>query len=173
MRRFESPATVCTIIMKTDIGIIGGGPGGYVCAIRAAQLGFKVALIEEEALGGTCLNRGCIPTKALYSATKLLSKAAEAEQIGLTFSPPQIDLQRLGEWKGQVVSTLVGGIETLLEKNGVDVFRARGQLAGSGLITVSNGKELTAEHIVMATGSDLNRTSCARRVLWAASMSST
>ncbi len=154
MRKIESPATVCTIIMKIDIGIIGGGPGGYVCAIRAAQLGFKVALIEETALGGTCLNRGCIPTKALYSATKLLSKAAEAEQIGLAFSPPQIDLQRLTAWKGQVVSTLVGGIETLLEKNGVEVFRARGQLAGDGRLVLSSGQELTVETIVLATGSD-------------------
>ena len=154
MRKFESPATVCTIIMKTDIGIIGGGPGGYVCAIRAAQLGFGVALIEERALGGTCLNRGCIPTKALYSATELLCKAAEAEQIGLAFSPPKIDLRRLAEWKGQVVSTLVGGIETLLEKNGVEVLRARGQLAGNGRIALSSGEELTAEHIVLATGSD-------------------
>lgn len=154
MRKFESPATVCTIIMKTDIGIIGGGPGGYVCAIRAAQLGFKVTLVEEEALGGTCLNWGCIPTKALYSATKLLSKAAEAGQIGLTFSSPQIDLRRLAEWKVEVVSTLVGGIETLLEKNGVEVFRARGQLAGDGRIALSTGVELAVENIVIATGSD-------------------
>ena len=154
LHTIESPATVCTIIMKTDIGIIGGGPGGYVCAIRAAQLGFKVALIEEKILGGTCLNQGCIPTKALYSATKLLSKAAEAEQIGLTFSPPQIDLQRLRGWKGEVVSTLVGGIETLLEKNGVEVLRARGKLAGKSRIALSSGEELTVETIVLATGSD-------------------
>ena len=140
--------------MKPDIGIIGGGPGGYVCAIRAAQLGFKVALIEEKALGGTCLNVGCIPTKALFSATKLLSQAVEAEHIGLTFAPPKIDLEKLATWKEQVVSTLVGGIETLLEKNGVDVIRARGRLAGEGRIALSNGDELTAEHIVIATGSD-------------------
>jgi len=154
LRKIESPATVCTIIMKTDISIIGGGPGGYVCAIRAAQLGFKVAVIEDKALGGTCLNVGCIPTKALYSATKLLSQTAEAEHIGLTFSPPQIDLRKLGEWKEHVVSTLVGGIETLLEKNGVKVLRARGKIVGSGIIALSSGEELAAEHIVLATGSD-------------------
>jgi len=140
--------------MRTDIGIIGGGPGGYVCAIRTAQLGFNVALIEERELGGTCLNRGCIPTKALYSATKLLAQVAEAEHIGLTFSPPQIDLPKLTQWKGQVLSTLVEGIETLLEKNGVHVIRARGRLAGVGLIALSDGEELAAEHIVLATGSD-------------------
>jgi len=140
--------------MKADIGIIGGGPGGYVCAIRAAQLGFKVALIEEKVLGGTCLNQGCIPTKALYSATKLLSQTAEAEQMGITFSPPKIDLQRLGKWKGEVVSTLVGGIETLLQKNGVEVLRARGRLDSDGHISLSTGEELAAKHIVLATGSD-------------------
>lgn len=143
-----------TIIMKTDMAIIGGGPGGYVCAIRAAQLGLKVTIIEEKTLGGTCLNVGCIPTKALFSATKLLSQTAEAEQIGLTFTPPKIDLQRLAAWKGQVVTTLVGGIETLLAKNGVEVIRARGKLAGEGRISLSNGEELAAEHIVIATGSD-------------------
>ena len=149
-----SAATVCPIIMKTDMAIIGGGPGGYVCAIRAAQLGLKVTIIEEKALGGTCLNVGCIPTKALFSATKLLSQTAEAEQIGITYSPPAIDLEKLAEWKGQVVGTLVGGIETLLAKNGVEVIRARGKLAGEGQIALSNGEELTAEHIVIATGSD-------------------
>ncbi|MCK5246221.1 FAD-dependent oxidoreductase, partial [Candidatus Bipolaricaulota bacterium] len=136
------------------MAIIGGGPGGYVCAIRAAQLGLKVTIIEERALGGTCLNVGCIPSKALFSATKLLSQTAEAEQIGITYSPPAINLEKLAEWKGQVVGTLVGGIETLLAKNGVEVIRARGKLAGEGQIALSNGEELTAEHIVIATGSD-------------------
>jgi len=140
--------------MNTDIGIIGGGPGGYVCAIRAAQLGLEVTVIEEAALGGTCLNWGCIPTKALFSATKLLSQTAEAQEIGLSFSQPQIDLQRLTEWKGSVVTTLVGGIKTLLEKNGVNVIRARGQIAGDGRISLSTGDEVTAKNIVIATGSD-------------------
>jgi dihydrolipoyl dehydrogenase len=149
-----SAATVCPIIMKTDMAIIGGGPGGYVCAIRAAQLGLKVSVIEEAALGGTCLNVGCIPTKALFSATKLLSQTAEAEHIGLTFEAPIVNLPKLATWKGQVVGTLVDGIETLLTKNGVDIIRARGQLAGEGQIALSNGDKLSAEHIVIATGSD-------------------
>ena len=140
--------------MKTDIAIIGGGPAGYVCAIRAAQLGLNVSVIEEAALGGTCLNVGCIPTKALFSATKLLSQTAEAEQIGLTFAPPAIDLGRLATWKGEVVDTLVGGIGTLLEKNGVDVIRARGTLSSEGRVSLSTGDDLTADHIVIATGSD-------------------
>lgn len=154
LHNMTSRATVYAIIMKIDIGIIGGGPGGYVCAIRAAQLGFKVAVVEEKALGGTCLNKGCIPTKALYSATKLLAQTAEAEHIGLTFESPAIDLQKLAAWKGQVVDKLVGGIETLLAKNGVEVIQARGKLAGKGRIALSTGHELTAEVIVLATGSD-------------------
>ncbi|MBE0634827.1 FAD-dependent oxidoreductase, partial [Candidatus Bipolaricaulota bacterium] len=140
--------------MKTDMVIIGGGPGGYVCAIRAAQLGLKATVVEEKALGGTCLNWGCIPTKALFSATKLLAQTSEAEHIGLAFVPPAIDLEKLAAWKGQVVDTLVVGIETLLAKNGIEVIRARGKLAGEGRISLSNGSELEAEHIVIATGSD-------------------
>ncbi|MFC2082887.1 dihydrolipoyl dehydrogenase [Candidatus Bipolaricaulota bacterium] len=153
MRNVESPATVFEIIMKTDIGIIGGGPGGYVCAIRAAQLGLKVALIEEAALGGTCLNVGCIPTKALFSATKLIAQTTKSEDIGLSYAAPKIDLRKLAEWKDDVVSTLVGGVETLLEKNGVEIYRSRGQLAGNARIALSTGEELTANNIVLATGS--------------------
>ena len=140
--------------METDIGIIGGGPGGYVCAIRAAQLGFKITLVEERALGGTCLNWGCIPTKALFSATKLLDQAAEADRIGITYSSPKVNLRKLVSWKEEVVGTLVGGIETLLARNGVDVIRARGTLAGDGQISLSNGESITAKTIVLATGSD-------------------
>lgn len=140
--------------MKTDIGIIGGGPGGYVCAIRAAQLGFKVTLIEEKALGGTCLNWGCIPTKALFSATKLLDQAVEAEHIGITYASPKVNLRKLVSWKEDVVDTLVGGIDTLLAKNGVEVVKARGTLAGKGQISLSNGETLSTDTIVLATGSD-------------------
>jgi len=142
------------IIMTTHLSIIGGGPGGYVCAIRAAQLGLKVTLIEEKALGGTCLNWGCIPTKALFSATKLLAQTAESASIGIAFAQPQIDLVKLATWKSQVVGTLVGGIETLLEKSGVEIIRARGMLAGEGRIALSTGEDLTSDHIVIATGSD-------------------
>lgn len=141
-------------MMKTNIGIIGGGTAGYVCAIRAAQLGLKVTVIEEAALGGTCLNWGCIPTKALFSATRLLAQTTEAKNIGLTFTPPTVDLGKLASWKGQVVDTLVGGIGTLLEKNDVDVLHARGTVAGDGHIALSDGDALEAEHIVIATGSD-------------------
>ncbi len=139
--------------MDIHLGIIGAGPGGYVCAIRAAQLGLNVALIEDAALGGTCLNWGCIPTKALYSATKLLAQAEDASRIGLTFARPQIDLERLEAWKREIISTLGQGIETVLERNGIHLHRARGRLAGSGLISLSTGEEIVADQIVLATGS--------------------
>lgn len=140
--------------MDIDLAILGGGPGGYVCAIRAAQLGFNVVLVEEADLGGTCLHWGCIPTKALYSATKLLAQAEDASRIGISFARPQVDLERLAEWKGEVVSSLTAGIHTILDRIGVQVHRARGTLTGADRISLSTGEEITSGAIVLATGSD-------------------
>lgn len=139
--------------MDYQVIVIGGGPGGYTCAIRCAQLGFRVGLVEERELGGVCLNRGCIPTKALYAATKLIGRASAAAETGIDFGPATVDLPKLAEWKDGVVSTLVEGIATLLEKNGVAVFRARGRLDGPGRVALSTGRFLSAERIVLATGS--------------------
>jgi len=139
--------------MDYQVVVVGGGPGGYVCAIRCAQLGLRVGLVEEEKLGGVCLNRGCVPTKALYAATKLIERASTAEEMGIAFPSPSIDLEKLAEWKSSVVSQLVGGIETLLDKNGVDLHRARGRLDGAGRVALASGDTLTAERIVLATGS--------------------
>jgi len=139
--------------MGYDVGIIGAGPGGYVCAIRCAQHGLNTVLVEENRLGGVCLNWGCIPTKALYAATKLLAQAASASEIGITFAEPTIDLPALAAWKEGVVSQLTGGIADLLEKNGVDVVRARGRLGAPGRIDLSSGASIEAERIVLATGS--------------------
>lgn len=139
--------------MDYQVVVIGGGPGGYACAIRCAQLGLRTALIEKGVLGGTCLNWGCIPTKALYSATRLLRRAATAHEMGIAYAPPTIELAKLAEWKTSVVTTLVGGIETLLDKNGVDVHAAEGRLDGPARVALSDGKTLSAERIVLATGS--------------------
>jgi dihydrolipoamide dehydrogenase len=139
--------------MKTDVTIIGGGPGGYVAAIRMAQLGMNVALIEEKALGGVCLHWGCVPTKALYAATKLLEKTRTSAEIGITFPAPKIDLARLATWKGKIVSSLETGIERLLKTNGVTVINARGRLEGPGRVALSSGEPIEAERVVLATGS--------------------
>ena len=139
--------------MKTDVAIIGGGPGGYVAAIRMAQLGRNVALIEEKTLGGVCLHWGCIPTKALYAATKLLEQTKTSAEMGISFPPPEIDPSRLAAWKGKIVSTLETGIERLLKTNGVTMIHARGRLEGTGHIALSSGETIETERVVLATGS--------------------
>ena len=139
--------------MKHDVVIIGGGPGGYVAAIRMAQLGMNVALVEEKTLGGVCLHWGCVPTKALYAATKLLDQTKMSAEMGLTFLPPEIDLAQLATWKGKIVSALETGIERLLKKNGVTVSSTRGRLDGPGRVALATGEIVEAARIVLATGS--------------------
>jgi len=139
--------------MRYDVTVIGAGPGGYVCAIRAAQLGFKVALIEEGTVGGVCLNWGCVPTKALYSATRLVARAQQAGAMGIEFSSPQINLSQLAAWKQGIVSRLVGGIETLLKSNGVTLIEGKGRLDSAQRVVLSTGDTIEAERIVLATGS--------------------
>jgi len=139
--------------MNYNVAIIGAGPGGYVAAIRMAQLGLSVILIEENKLGGICLNKGCIPTKALYSATKLIERAEDAQAMGIEFTTPVIDLEKLSSWKEGVISTLVDGTAALLKANGVTVYQTRGRLEGTGRVALSTGKTVDAERIVLATGS--------------------
>ena len=104
--------------MDYDVVIIGGGPGGYVAAIRMAQLGLKTALVERDRVGGVCLNRGCIPTKALFAATELLARAKEGSDFGMEFAPPQLDLPRLISWKEGIVERLVSGVESSWQRTG-------------------------------------------------------
>lgn len=139
-----------------DIAVIGGGPGGYVAAIRAAQLGACVCLVEADKVGGTCLNRGCIPTKAYYSTAQLLNKVRHAEEYGVMLSVPTFDFARAAQRKDEVVAKLVGGIEQLLKGNKVDLLRGKGFLEGPGRVGIRR-PELTAhiraKKIILATGS--------------------
>ena len=139
-----------------DIAIIGGGPGGYVGAIRAAQLGAKTAVIERDALGGTCLNRGCIPSKALISVVEAAYTAREAKAFGVQCEVTGIDVGRMKKHMERCVKQLVMGVEGLMEKNGITVFRGHGTFRSPTDIAVAGDEGetvLSAEKAVIATGS--------------------
>lgn len=139
-----------------DLVVIGGGPGGYVAAIRAAQLGLKTAVVEANHLGGICLNWGCIPTKALLRSSEIHYLLQHADQFGFKVSGVEFDLKKIVERSRGVAKQLSGGIGHLLKKNKVTVFDGWGKLAGAGKVTVEkDGKvndTLTAKHIIIATG---------------------
>jgi dihydrolipoamide dehydrogenase len=113
------------IATGTDVLVVGAGPGGYVAAIRAAQLGKDVTLVEKDELGGVCLNVGCIPSKALIYAAYLYDKIKHAEQFGIAAKEVQIDLERLQAWKESVVKRLTGGVKQLCEGNGVNILKGK------------------------------------------------
>ena len=145
---------------KHDIVIIGAGPGGYVAAIRAAQLGFDVASIEkEEALGGTCVRVGCIPSKALLESSERFMEAREhLAEHGVEVDGVRLDLARLLARKDAVVKSNTDGVAYLYEKNGVTRYRGTGEITGPGTIVVhgdDGDEEIEAEHIVIATGSSV------------------
>ena len=140
-----------------DLAIIGGGPGGYVAAIKAAQFGLKTALVEKEKVGGACLHWGCIPTKALLHSADLYRKLYKAEECGIILEKIGIDYTRLHRRKESIVKRLFQGIQFLLKKNGVEVFEGVGQLTSPGSILLKrNGTEsgkITAKNVILATGS--------------------
>jgi dihydrolipoamide dehydrogenase len=140
-----------------DAVVIGAGPGGYVCAIRLAQLGIKTAIVEKERVGGVCLNVGCIPSKALiHAASDFWNMKHEAEEIGITASNVKIDLEKTQAWKNDVVKKLTGGVGQLLKMNGVEIFKGAAVFKDKSKIevTTSNGKEeIQAKNFVIATGS--------------------
>jgi len=143
-----------------DVVIIGGGPGGYNCAIRAGQLGLKVACIEmRETLGGTCLNVGCIPSKAMLHASELFETAKTGfSELGIKVSGIDLDLDAMLGQKDAAVDGLTKGIEYLFKKNGVDHIHGRGRIVGAnqvGVETEAGSQTLTAKHIVIATGSEV------------------
>jgi dihydrolipoamide dehydrogenase len=149
--------------MPYDLIVIGTGPGGYVCAIRAAQLGLKTAVVEKDAtFGGTCLNVGCIPSKALLHATELYEEAGHSfAKMGIGVGKPKLDLGAMMKFKDEGVDGNVKGVEFLLRKNKVDAVRGVGRIVSAGKVEVkgTDGKTQTLEgkSIVIATGSDVAR----------------
>ena len=145
-------------MQEFDIVIIGGGPGGYVGAIRAAQLGAKAALIEKDTLGGTCLNRGCIPTKALYYSAKTISTVKKAAEFGVSTGEVAFDIAKAVERKDDVVKKLVAGVGQLLKGNGVTVINGTGSIEAIGKVKVEKKDGTTevvaAKNIIIATGSE-------------------
>ena len=130
-----------------DIIVIGGGPGGYVAAIRAAQLGMKTALVEANHLGGICLNWGCIPTKALLRSSEIHHLINHADAFGLKVSGVEFDIKKIVERSRGVAKQLSGGVAHLLKKNKVQVFDGFGKLAGKQVVKVEkDGKAVTKHH---------------------------
>ncbi|QAU32805.1 dihydrolipoyl dehydrogenase [Janthinobacterium sp. 17J80-10] len=138
-----------------DLVVVGGGPGGYVAAIRAAQLGLKTALVEKAQLGGICLNWGCIPTKALLRSADVLRMVRDARRFGVNVGTPEIDLKTMVERSRAVSAQLQGGVGYLMKKNKVTVVNGHARLAGRGKLEVTgtDGKStLSARNIILATG---------------------
>src|SRR5947207_11208006 len=148
--------------MPYDLVVIGSGPGGYVCAIRAAQLGMKVAVVEKDkTFGGTCLNVGCIPSKALLHASQLYDEAGHLlDRMGIKVGTPKLDLAAMMKFKDEGVDGNVKGVDFLLKKNKIDSVHGTGRIAGLGKVEVkgADGKTqmLETKNIVIATGSDVD-----------------
>jgi dihydrolipoamide dehydrogenase len=147
--------------MAYDVIVIGTGPGGYVCAIKAAQLGLKVGVIEKRATyGGTCLNVGCIPSKALLHASEMFHQAGHGmEELGVGVSAPVLNLEKMMAHKDNVVKANVDGVSFLFKKNKIDTFQGWGKVQGQGKVSVTNDagevQEIETKSIVIATGSDV------------------
>ncbi len=138
--------------MIYDVIVIGGGPGGYVAAIKAAQLGGKVLLAEKENLGGVCLNKGCIPTKTLLKASGLYKSLKKAGQFGITIENASFDFGKMMKRKQEVVNTLVSGIKGLIKANGIELVNGEARIQDSSKVSI-NGMVYEARNIIVATGS--------------------
>ena len=141
--------------MDCDVAVLGGGPGGYTAAIRAAQLGAKTVCIEKEAeLGGTCLRVGCIPTKAWVQTAFAIKEAEETfAKLGVNVGAPELDFAKANEWKDAIVKQLTGGVAGLFKANGVEWMRGTGRFKDSSTIAVEGGEDVSFKSAVVATGS--------------------
>jgi dihydrolipoamide dehydrogenase len=135
-----------------DCVVIGSGPGGYVAAIRAAQLGMKTAVIEKDAVGGRCLNYACIPAKAVLRVADVLGEVREADEFGIKVSEPEVDFTAVVKRREKVVSTLTGGVSGLFKKNKIELIEGEGALGDPGTVVVA-GEAIKAGTIILATGS--------------------
>src|SRR5947209_8714601 len=146
-----------------NVAVIGAGPGGYVAAIRAAQLGARVAIVEKQYLGGTCLNVGCIPSKAMLHIAEAMHGVASMGELGITFpQPPTLDMSKAVAFTEKVVKRMTGGVGTLMKSNHIDVFDGLGTVDSSHTVTVTRGEstkqdgarqQFHADKIILATGS--------------------
>jgi dihydrolipoamide dehydrogenase len=140
-----------------DCVVIGSGPGGYVAAIRAAQLGMKTAVIEKDVVGGRCLNVACIPAKAVLRVADVLDEVRDADEFGIKVAEPEIDFGAVGERRKRVIKTLTGGVSGLFKKNKIDYLEGHGALTGAGSVRVGSSKDGdeidVSKCIVLATGS--------------------
>lgn len=146
--------------IDSELTIIGGGPGGYVAAIKAAKMGLKVILIEKESLGGTCLNWGCIPTKALVRSAEMFESVKNIEPFGLTVDSVSLDLKRVIRRKNEIVGRLVGGIQYLIEQNRIRLISGDAKFIDQKSVSVNDSKKnyhIKSQHIIIATGSETTR----------------
>jgi dihydrolipoamide dehydrogenase len=141
--------------MECDVAVLGGGPGGYTAAIRAAQLGAKTVCIEKDPeLGGTCLRIGCIPTKAWVQTAFAIKEAEETfAKLGVNVGAPQLDFARANEWKAAIVGQLTSGVATLFKANGVEWVRGTGRFKDANTIAVEGGEDVSFRSAIVATGS--------------------
>ncbi|MFB6268727.1 MAG: FAD-dependent oxidoreductase, partial [Halobacterium sp.] len=146
------------IATGTDVLVVGGGPGGYVAAIRAAQRGLDTTLVERDAYGGTCLNYGCIPSKAFITATDLAHDAGKADVMGVE-ADPEVNMPAMAEWKDGVVDQLTGGVEKLCKANGVNLVEGTAAFEDEHTVRVAHGgsgqgmETIEFDHCIVATGS--------------------
>jgi dihydrolipoamide dehydrogenase len=154
-----------TGFVEYDVGVIGAGIGGYVAAIRLSQLGKKVALIEKADIGGTCLNRGCIPTEALLTTADLLEKISQAEELGIKVSNVTVDFSKVVERKDAVVNRLIQGVQYLIRKNKITLIKGQGTMVSRNQICITKPggekEKITTKSIIIATGSQESKPSFA------------